>query len=463
LRLYYINKVTVLLLCLIFLSGCVANTKVSLNPSPNIKNSLDNYSIKNKHNRKKIAKSKNLAWWKTFHRKKLNKMIKGAFNDNQDLKQYIARVKQAREIVTITSSSYLPEVFIEGFTQARLQDSNKRRGNSSIGGTSQWEIDAFGRINAAVKSSKLTLVARKEDVKTLKLSLSSEIARAYFGAIGAHQTLKLIHKQLKLDRKLLKLFKMRLTGGIGTNVELLQQKGRVSESESLIPVAQSKLRVFENRLDVLLGHAPDGNSQVPAREDLSFAEKLPELGVPSDLLLNRPDLLAAKAELVAVDADIAEAIAARMPRITLDASHVFSESASFVGPVSLLSATFIEPLLDWGKRRAEVSRNKALYEEKLALFTQKYLKAVEEVENAFYQEKKQREFLKKLKTRRKILQGTVDNTKYRYDEGLDDYLPVISALQELRNVERRIIIEEVKLIDFRINLYLSIGGNITKS
>ena len=216
---------------------------------------------------------------------------------------------------------------------------------------------------------------------------------------------------------------------------------------------------------MLLGIMPDGKNRVSETEDLSFMEQVPAVGVPSDLLLRRPDLRSAQASLVASDADIGAAIADRLPRITLDGSYLYSDiesfsRQSFTGPVGIIAATFIQPLLDWGRRKAEVERNRALYVERLAAYTQLYLEAVEEVENALYQERKQRDFIKRLEARRDILQATVNETEELYFAGVDDYLPVLDALQELREVERDLITQRLALVSFRIRLYRAIGGPV---
>ena len=176
--------------------------------------------------------------------------------------------------------------------------------------------------------------------------------------------------------------------------------------------------------------------------------------------MHRPDLRAQLRVLQAADADIRAAIADRLPRIMLDGSYLYSDAASYTGPLGTIVGNFVQPLLDWGKRRAAVTENKAIYEEELARFTQTYLEAVRDVENALYQERRQREYLARLEERRDILEETVSETDARYKQGIDDYLPVINALQELREVERRLITEQRALVDYRIDLYRAVGGNI---
>ncbi|MEM6811136.1 MAG: efflux transporter outer membrane subunit [Pseudomonadota bacterium] len=401
------------------------------------------------------------SWWSSFRRPELDNLVDLSFNQNLNIQQALARVKQARALSVQSRSLLFPQINIEGDTRVDWDGSDRQRGETEIGSAFEWEIDAFGRLSSAVRSDRFRAQARQEDVNALRLALSAEIANAYFGAIASQQTIDLLNQQVTTDQELLSLLNLRLENGLGTNVEVLQQKSRVAESQSLIPLAQADLRVFENRLDVLVGEIPDANNRVQKSETLDIENTLPAIGVPADLLLNRPDLRAARAELVAIDADIESAIADRLPRLTLDGAFQFSDTAFQTGPVSMIMASFIQPLIDWGRRKAEVERNKAVYTEQLAAFTQLYLEAVEDVENALYQENRQRDFLNKLDERRAILDKTVQETEARYKEGLDDYLPVLNALQELRNVERLLILERLNLVEFRIALHRAVGGAIT--
>ena len=446
--------------CVVVLSGCSLHS-VNYDVRPDVDSpaafSFDGTQISD------ISSDLLAPWWQSFDRSELSALVGQALTQNYDIAESIAVLNQAQSIAYQTGTFRLPQVDVGGDSSVDWDGSERQRGDAEIGAALSWELDVWDRIGSAAKADRLEAQARFEDVETLKLSLSAEVANAYFGAAAAHQRLGLLEEQLKLDRDLLNLLQLRLDSGVGTSVDVLQQKARVADSETLVPLAQSDLAVFENRLDVLVGQMPDGKSRVASSETLSFADKMPSIGVPAALLMNRPDLRAARAELVAADADIAAAIADRLPQITLDGSFAFSDESTYTGPVSMLMGTFVTPLLDWGRRKAEVKRNEALYEERLANYTQLFLEALEDVENALIRERKQREFLKKLSNQKSILQKTARASEERYTQGIDDYLPVINALQELRAVERSLITEQLNLINIRIDLFRAIGGPMDAS
>jgi len=270
----------------------------------------------------------------------------------------------------------------------------------------------------------------------------------------------LLEQQIDLDRDLLELTELRFEAGITASVDVLQQSSQLAETESLVPPTEALLRVSENRLDVLIGQAPDAVDRVDDDDRFVAIGELPFIGVPSDLLLNRPDLRSFKSELIAADAEIGQAIAERLPRITLDGSFFYGDGSEFSGPAGILLGSIVQPLLDWGARKAQVERSRALYIERLAVFSQAYLTAIEDVENTLYQERKQREFLDRLERRRRFLERTVEETRDRYTNGLTDFLPVLDALKELQRIERVIVRQERALLGFRIQLHRALGGRV---
>lgn len=398
------------------------------------------------------------SWYDRFNDPALTTLVNTALNNNLDIRAAIARLSQAQAVSTQSRSALFPSVDIEADSEKQWEDGDAQEGESRIGAALSWEVDAFGRLSSALTSSRFEERAAAEDVEAVRLGISAEVAEAYYSAVAQQLLLKLLAQQTQTDRESLDLIQQRLDAGVGTNVEVLQQKSQLADNESLIPPAQANLRVFENRLDVLVAQAPDARDRTIPDKAFDDIGTLPAIGVPSELLLNRPDLRALKNRLVAADADIAAAVADRLPRVTLDGSFIFADTA--LSPVASILAGLVQPLLDWGRRKAEVERNEALYEEQLSQFTQAYLVAVEDVENALYRENRQREFIDRLETRRLTLSQSYDAAQAIYKQGESDYLPVLDSLQNLRAVERALVTERLNLILIRIQLYRALGGPV---
>ena len=439
-----------LLVCTLLLSGCFTHT-IDQDPQLEIPVPLS-FSVDSGY------AALPALWWQSFNRPVLTGFIEQSLANNYRLAQAQAVLQQARALALQTDSERWPQLSIDSDISQEWEDGHRQGVARESGLSLAWEWDIWNRMGYGAKADRLEAQVRRFTMAALKLSLSGEVAKAYFGAVAARRQMALLQQQAALDKNLEQLLSLRWKNGVGTQVEVLQQQAQIADSEALLPLAEAALAVFENRLDVLLGQAPDGHSRVPVNETLDFVAELPAIGVPAALLLHRPDLLAARTSLVMADAEIGVAIAQRLPSVTLDGSYAFSDDSTFTGPVAMIMGTFIQPLLDWGQRKAEVERNQALYRERLAAYTQLYLEALEQVENALIQEAKQRQFLSRVEAQRKLLQQAVQAAEERYKQGVDDYQPVINALQELRALERNLIDQQRILLGYRIDLFQAIGG-----
>ena len=435
------------------LFGCKSHT---INPSPEpLQTGGAGFSIPSP-----ATKPDDRNWWAPFQDAKLNELIDRALNGNFDIRQGLARIDQADALTRQARAARFPQVDLEASVLRDWADGETRNRLDRVGGALAWEVDVFNRLGSAEFARQSQRAARVEDLEAIRLSLSAEVTAAYFDAIGQRNQLLLLEQQIEVDRELLELIELRFEAGLAASVDVLQQSSVLAETESLVPPNEALLRVAENRLDVLLGQAPDALDRVDANDRFVAMEDLPFIGVPADLLLNRPDLRALRNELIAADAEIGQAIADRLPRITLDGALFYGDGSDFTGPAGFILGSIAQPLLDWGARKAEVERSRALYVERLAIFSQAYLQAIEDVENALYQERKQREFLDRLERRRRFLESTVEETKDRYTNGLTDFLPVLDALKELQRIERIIVRQQRELLGFRIQLHRALGGQV---
>ncbi len=455
-KLLFVNPLFLVVSSVAFVAGCASYT---INQNPTVAVPITHFyqaGTANLEDQQEV----NSEWWLSFNRESLNCLIQQALSDNLNVVEVVARFKQSQALLQQTRSALFPQISFEAEASKNWQSRQSQSSLSSLGAELSWEVDLSNRFGAATQAEEFRALARAYDIHALKLLLSAEVANTYFSAVAAQNRLVLLNQQVQTDQQLLDLLTLRFESGVGTKVEVLQQKSRIQDSFSLIPMAESDYQIFENRLDVLLGIPPDGKNRITEQETLDFSNQLPSLGVPAQLLLQRPDLLSARAELIAADAEIAQAIAERLPSISLSASFVNTRTRNYVGPLSMLMADFVQPLLDWGQRKAVIAENKAIYEEQLARFTGLYLQAVEEVENALVQEQKQRELIKRLITRKTLLLETFAETEVLYTQGVNDYLPVLSALQELRALERDLVNQQLNLVALRIQLIRAIGGNL---
>ena len=437
----------------IFTAGCSVHT-INRDPAPLLAPPAG-YSVTSA-----TGNSPDALWWAPFHDKNLDKLIKKALENNLDILVALARLRQATTLTRQAETRRFPTLDLSVGSDQSWREGGEREDNSRIGAVFSWEADVFQRLDSATQARKYEELAQLEFVEAVRLRLSAEVAEAYFDAVEQRNQLVLLSRQIAIDQNLLELTTLRFNSGLTSSVDMLQQSSQLAEAKSLVPVVEASLRVAENRLDVLMGTPPDDQYRVAAGTQFIDTGALPFIGVPADLLFRRPDIRVLRNELVAADAEIGEAIAERFPKIILNGSLLYEGGVSPGGLAFSLFGSFFQPLIDWGARKAEIERNRALYVERLAHFTQRFLEAVEDVENALYGERKQREFLHRLALQQRFLERSVEETTERYANGLTDYLPVLDAVKGLRRLERIIVRQERVLLGYRIQLHRALGGSL---
>lgn len=435
----------------LLLSGCSVPI-VETNPAPTITAAA--FSAQQNESE---ALHLHTPWWQQLKDQKLKNLIETAFAQSLTLAQAKTRITQAQSYITQSSATRLPSLDL-GARSSQTQNDNEATDTlHQFGAIINWEVDILGRLKNSLTAREYELQKTLFEYEFAKLLLSANIANAYYQAIEQRKQLLLLQQQLQTDQELYDLTQRRFTAGIASRVDVLQQNGQLTETKSLIPNTESTLRTLENQLDILLGKAPSGGGIIQDGDHFPKDKIVPEAGVPSDLLLNRPDLKAKQAILIAADADHARAILDRFPVVTIFADIGVVAGNGPSGLAANVISSLLQPILDWGHRRAEVSRREAIYQERLLDYTQSYIAAIAEVENLLFQIQKQKEFIIILKERIGILEETVEETKKRYTGGLTDYLPVLDAVQQLRIQQRELVRQKRILATTQTQLFVALG------
>lgn len=398
-------------------------------------------------------------WWRAFSDSKLDELIDRSLSGSPELAVAVARLEQADAVLKNRRAARLPGLSAEASASSRSGEIFFLSEQADVGVTLGWELDVFNRLGAMALAARMTAAARADDVAATRLLLSTRVADAYYLAVEQHQQLALLENQIEVNTQLLTVTQARFEAGIANALDVLQQRSQLEAARALLPLVRADVYDVENQLDVLIGMAPDGADRVSAEDVFADVSSPFDAGVPSELLLARPDLRALKNELVAADAEIARAVAERLPRVTLTGSAVYAVSGDFSGLATTALASLFQPLFEWGARRAEVERNRALYEERLSRFAQAYLDAMVEVENALYAERQLADHLERLEERRKILEESLTRARELYDQGLTDYLSVLNAIRELQQVERELLSRRRQWVGTRIELNRAVGGS----
>ena len=234
-------------------------------------------------------------------------------------------------------------------------------------------------------------------------------------------------------------------------MNVLQQRQQLADTQAQVPVVQSFLETALNQLAVLLGRVPGSLDELVPGRALPELPPFPQLVSPALLLASRPDLQAAQLRLqsrtIGLLRQWPNACLAWYCSCPTSSAHGAGDTF-FRQEIGSLIGDMLTPLVDGGRRRNEVVRQKARVQELLDRFGQTYLNALREIEDALIQERQQRELLRNLERQMTLAQSTLDVSRSRYTHGLIDYLNVLVAVQSLQALQRRVISERKNPAEF---------------
>ncbi len=419
-------------------------------------------------------------WWKEFNNPGLNEVIQLALAESLDLRQLWSRLTQAYAQAQIEGAELSPQADLRGGS-ARTHQVDRDAQELFEGGPStritntdryfvayglSYEIDVWKRIASRRQAAALEYAASRQDVEASALFLTGSVVDVWFILQEQKALLALLQEQIQASQSLLELTEVRFGVGFGSAVDVLQQRQQLAATEAEIPIARSTLNTSYNQLAVLLGATPGSLDTLAPDGILPDLPPFPQLGDPALLLVARPDLRAAQLRLQAADFRVATAVAERLPRLVLDLSYEFSArsfSTVFRQEVGSLVGNLVMPIIDGGRRRNQVLRQKAVTQELLDRFGQMYLEALLEIEDALVRERFQVELIKNLENQISLAQATLQESQSRYVHGLINYLTVLIAVQSLQGLQRRMITEKRRLLSIRASLYRALGGRWTNS
>jgi multidrug efflux system outer membrane protein len=405
-------------------------------------------------------------WWKTFNDSELNTIIEEAFSNNLDLKQIWARLNQAKAKAVQAGADRYPDLSgTAGATHSRQRTKNKSAltrtsEDYSLGVSSNYELDLWGRVRAEQEAAILLAEASEQDLNAAAITLAAEVTNRWLQIIAQRMQKHLLNEQLKINRIFLELIELRFQHAMVSALDVYQQQQVIDQVRAQIPLVEAQERRLMHELAVLLGKAPRSLLEI-SRSDLPELTPMPSTGIPADLLENRPDIRATQLRLQSAGWNVSAARADRLPSLNLSARAIFeNEHLDLLLDNWLLSlaANLTAPVFDGNRRAAEVDRTMAMKDENLAAYRQTILTAIREVEDALVTEARQKEHILKLKQVIQTARKALDQATLQYRNGLTDYLPVLTQLLSVQDLERDLIAQRATLLTNRISLYRSLGG-----
>ncbi len=400
-------------------------------------------------------------WWTAFGDSGLDLHVDDALQNNYSLEAATRRVQAARALTRREASDFWPDIDgVLGFRSNMGPGENRETYN--LGLDTNYQVDLWGEIESRVEAQRLRADATCWDYRAVSLALSAEITSVWFSLIEAHAQAELLEVQIETNETGLNLQEQRFGLGLIRSADVLRQRQLLESTREQAVVNESRIEILEHQLAVLLGEMPQ-LAKFETGTKFPVLPPLPTAGLPSELLLRRPDIQRAYHVLLAADNDLASAISAQYPRLNLGgALQNIAEN-----PEELLKDWFVSlggqliaPLFDGGQRRAEVDRRNALKYQLFSEYAQSVLLAYQEVEDALAQEKFQLQRIEHLERQVKLAGQASNQLREQYLIGDVAYLDVLNAITGQQSLQRRLLGAQLDLRLIRVQLYLALAGNI---
>ncbi|HVK72487.1 MAG TPA: TolC family protein [Kofleriaceae bacterium] len=396
-------------------------------------------------------------WWVALADPTLDRLITQALAGSFDLRVAWTRLRQAEASARAAGAAGRPSLdasvggSLDAAGSGRSADGDA---GLSLGLAASYEIDLWGGIDASREAAARSARASAFDVQAAAITVAGEVALAWYDLAAAEESAALLARQVEASQATLDLVARRVEAGLAPETDRTSQQQAVEALRGQQATAATQIATLQHRLNALLGRSP--RSALPPRTGLVALPAQPATGIPSEVLRRRPDVQAAWARIEAADRSVATAVAERYPRLSLSAR--LSSAAPFEGWLASLAASLVAPLIDGGRRAAEVERARAQLAERVLAYQQAVLTAAVDVEDALAKEAGQVALVASLDRQLELSASTLDSARARYQHGLGDYLRVLDAERSHQALERSRVSARQGLLEARIGLYRALAG-----
>ena len=431
-------------------------------------------------------------WWNLFNDPHLTALERRVAGENLDVQAASVRLAESRARLGMVGAAQFPDLNANtSYTHQKASDvgvfanapnalgANGASGNTpaasgsrklnpfdvyQVGFDATWELDLWGKVSRSVESAQASVEASAEARRDTLLTNLAELARDYIQLRGTQALLQIARDNLKTAQQSLQLTQQRASGGVTTDLDVANAAAQVRSTAAEIPRIEQQESELINAISLLLGQPPNAlqNELIVPKPVPPLPPRVP-VGLPSELARRRPDIRQAEANLHAATADIGVAVANFYPSVTLNGSI----GLQAIQPWKLFSFNAKEytagpgvtiPLFEGGQLRATLELRKAQQQEAAINYQKIVLNAWHEVDNALtaYQTEQAR--------RDQLIQAVAQNQRAlglaqsRYQEGVADFLQVLTAQQNLLSTQQQLALATTNVSANLVTLYKALGG-----
>ena len=375
-------------------------------------------------------------WWQIYGDEVLDSLERLAIRQNRDVAVAASRIESARYNLSVARSAFLPSINAEVSAESEYTTPEGETHEFVLQPTVSWSVSLFGALRNTQREARAQMLSTVWAYRGVMLSLSKEVATAYFTILQYSRSLEIAERTHLLRVESAALIDSLARYGMSTGLELDQANSLVYTAAADVEQYSRALAQAQLSLATLLGETPEILSDKTPLEQLSL-ESIPQAipaGIPSDLLRRRPDIMESYYELQAASARVGIARSNRFPSISITGSgglfgstvkELFEDGHWKWGATGGLA----QPLFNFGGLRNREKMARAAYDEARLEYEQTLLNALEEVESALVAIATYRAQMERYAQYVKANGRIAELTKSLYQAGMSDYLDVISTEQ----------------------------------
>lgn len=414
------------------------------------------------------------SWWTSFGDAELASLVERAVAGNYDVQQAEARIREARAARRIAAADLWPAVQAGASYDRERTSANGPTGSSPLGGKwidlfqvgfdANWELDVFGGTRRAVEAADAAVAAAEADRDAVLVTLLGDVGFEYVTYRSLQRRVALATENLEAQRATLGLTRRLLDAGLAPELDVTRAEAVTATTAATIPALRRGAAQAMHRLGTLVGAPP-----MTLEQELAVATPIPAppsavpIGMPSDVLLRRPDVARAERDLASATAEIGVATRDLFPRFfitgaadlqSLHATDLFTWQSRLAS----LGPSVTWPVFEGGRIRANIAFRTAAQAERLAAYRGAVLQAFQEVEDALVAFAHQQATSAELARAVGANDRTAELARRLYGQGLTDFLTVLDAERSLFASQDALAESQRDLALDLVALYKAVGG-----
>jgi NodT family efflux transporter outer membrane factor (OMF) lipoprotein len=403
-------------------------------------------------------------WWKQLGDPLLSEFIEEALKSSPTMDSARARLREARAQRGVAEAELYPTVNATGGGRTSKTGDEEAISTYQAGFDASWEPDIFGGTRRYLEASTAELESTVAGLHDTQVSLAAEVALEYVSIRSLQARIAIARENLALQVETREIAGWRYQAGLVSGLDYDQARAAEAQTRAQIPALETSLAGSRNRIAVLVGEAPGSiDDRLAAQAPIPDVPESVIVGIPADVLRQRPDIRAAERALAAQTARVGAAVASQYPNFSLSGSLGVEgvTLAALTGGssvISSLAASVAETIFAGGRIRRQIQVQTAVQDQALAAYESTVLTALEDVENALVSLRRSRERYDHLQAADEAARSAALLARQRYAAGLVDYTSVVSTQQTQLTVSDSLQSCEADITKALIRLYKALGG-----